>query len=138
MSIKHVDKTIDRSDSALFTADYYCEARWPETDFVVYGERTFMVPAGKAGFAHGRFAKVITRGERGQTRPCPKCGAESPEVPGAPTVTKVALPDGTKRVGITDQVMAADLEVQAVDHAWNSPERAEIETEIHERTKIRE
>lgn len=97
--------------SQLFTADYFCSD-------------------------HGRFFETIPRSERGPNRPCPKCGASCPEVPGAPRVMNASLPDGTKRPGFEDIKKAADIELSIIDRAPGDPERIAGEAEIAARTTI--
>lgn len=120
-------RNIDEA-TGLFTADFYCERRWPEEER--FGKR--------AGHHHGRFSETIDRRDRGKSAPCPVCGEYAPEVPGAPRVASATLPDGTKRKGVHDQAVAAELEAEAINHAWDSPVRAEIETEVYHRTKVKE
>jgi hypothetical protein len=91
--------------SRLFGADFYCE-----TD--------------------GRFYEIIEKSERGTPRPCPKCGAPSPEVPGAPRVMNASMPDGTKRPGFEDLKKANEIELSIIDRAPHDPERRAGEAEI--------
>lgn len=95
--------------SKLFTADYWCEE-------------------------HRRWFLTIPAEERGTPRPCPQCGAECPEIPGAPMPMNAAMPDGTKRPGFEDMKRANDIELSIIDRAPSDPERIAGEIEIAQRT----
>ncbi len=85
-----------------------------------------------------RFGEIILRSERGQSRPCPKCGADAPETVGSPKVLQATYPTGHKRRGFEDAVKAAELEVQAIDYDTFDPRRAEIQKEIDDRMKVKD
>lgn len=120
--------------SDLFTADFFCEVKWTEPECALFNLHSSRVDS-----YHGRFSKTIARADKGtKTEDCPWCGEPCPQVPGSPLVYKASNPPGLRSdAGVRELSKAADLELAAIEHGHDSPERAGLELEAHERSKVR-